>query len=340
MNRELSTSATTICNHCNSDDRWLLHNVRLRGLYRKLCTSCVLKLHPSSFCPTCFALHEPSSHPTPSLHNSNNNRTLVCFKCSSLSHATCVPPNAPKSPYLCPPCSNPNFKFFDFKKPNSSKTHKEGENLKNDLHQSMDQKSAKVLFAAAKIAANSMSKAAASAKGEAERRVREAALARKRAKEALEHVALIAAREREKVKRKDGLGDVGTEILMQKRENLGGREISVLGAVNNNGNTFVGRETGFKMQNAVVPVEKNGGIIAGGVKGGERTVSSSPPGMRQLVGRNLGSNNVNEKLGTKTGYVGQAGKNNLGGEKMSNGMQSNAQHLQNNNGGKEDKGPQ
>lgn len=52
-----------------------------------------------------------------------------------------------------------------------------------------------MLVAAARIAAVSMSKAAAAARFDAERRAREAAVARKRAREALENLAEILARE-------------------------------------------------------------------------------------------------------------------------------------------------
>jgi len=195
--RATSTAAVAAtCDHCGYDDRWVLHNVRLRGKYLKLCTSCVLKLHPTSFCPTCFCLHEPSAIPSSS---TSINKTLTCFKCSSLSHLTCVPPNVPKSPYLCPPCSNPSFKFFDFQKPrkgqsnggdcsDSKKVPEEGDG------QAIDERAAKIFLAAARIAASSMNKAAAVAKVDAERRVKEAAVARKRAKEAIDHVMALSAR--------------------------------------------------------------------------------------------------------------------------------------------------
>lgn len=69
----------------------------------------------------------------------------------------------------------------------------------------MDVGSAKALVAAAKIAALSMSKAAAVARVEAERRVKEAALAKKRAREALESLLYLAAEEKKgKLARVDG----------------------------------------------------------------------------------------------------------------------------------------
>lgn len=62
----------------------------------------------------------------------------------------------------------------------------------------MDKESARALVAAARIAAATMSKAAHTARIEAERRVKEAALARKRAREALERVASLSLKEKER----------------------------------------------------------------------------------------------------------------------------------------------
>lgn len=52
----------------------------------------------------------------------------------------------------------------------------------------MDEKGARVLLAAARIAADSVGKAAAGARAEAEKRVKEAAVAKRRAKEAIEEL--------------------------------------------------------------------------------------------------------------------------------------------------------
>ncbi|GMG99810.1 hypothetical protein Nepgr_001650 [Nepenthes gracilis] len=327
MNREPAAATTAVCSNCNAEDQWLLHNVRLRGSYRKLCTSCVLKLHPSSFCPTCFSLHDPAN-PRPS---SQSRSILICFKCSSVSHTSCVPPNAPKSPYLCPPCSNPNFKVFYFKTPSNStsKIQKEGEDPKPN-RQIMDQRSAKALLAAAKISASSMSKAAALAKSEAERRVKEAALARKRAKEALEHVALLSARER--IKRREVVGEVEVSFSLHKRENLGASKVS--GAVNNVGG---GRETGFKVQNVVVQMEKNGVISSDGRDEDIGRVVSPPGVVRSLKEQNAG--NLNEEKQGSDG-VSLSAANNFPGEKLSNGLpSSSSQNLHYNHGAEDDVGP-
>lgn len=66
----------------------------------------------------------------------------------------------------------------------------------------IDDKAAKVLLCAAKIASVSMSKAVAVARNEAEKRVKEAAVSRKRAKEALEYISVGTASSG-KVKRKE-----------------------------------------------------------------------------------------------------------------------------------------
>ncbi|KAF8392659.1 hypothetical protein HHK36_023008 [Tetracentron sinense] len=170
------------CGGCGSDELWLLHNVRHRGIYRRLCTSCVLKSFPGSFCPICYEFFEGSSP---------SNDDVLCLKCPSISHSACVGLDvAPR--YVCPPCENPSFLFFDIG--GSSKTSKgcDGKSV------GIDQKSGKVLLAAARIASFSMNKATATARVEMEKRAKEAALTKKRAKEALERVALLASKEKEK----------------------------------------------------------------------------------------------------------------------------------------------
>ncbi|XAR52756.1 hypothetical protein NMG60_11020989 [Bertholletia excelsa] len=177
------TPTPSICMNCGAEERRLLHHVRHRGNFRRLCTSCVLRLHPQSFCPTCFLVYDRSP---PASTDS-----VTCFKCYSSSHSPCVGANA-TSPYVCPLCANPHAPIFAPKKTSDG----QGRNWR-----AIDKKAAKVLLAAARIAANSMSKAALVARAEAERRVKEAAFTRKRAREGLEHVAFLVAKE--KVKRKE-----------------------------------------------------------------------------------------------------------------------------------------
>ncbi|KAK0592227.1 hypothetical protein LWI29_015433 [Acer saccharum] len=160
------------CGNCGAHLRGLLHNVRLRGIQRKLCTSCVLRLHPSSFCPVCFAFYD-SNPPHPS-------KRFACSKCASFTHSLCAS-TPPPSPYLCPPCSAPSPASFTF--------------FRNDASagggRRIDGKSAAVILCAARIASASMAKAVAVARIEAEKKAKDAASARKRAREALERVALL-----------------------------------------------------------------------------------------------------------------------------------------------------
>ncbi|CAN0857882.1 hypothetical protein LINGRAHAP2_LOCUS6966 [Linum grandiflorum] len=161
------------CTNCSSKASWLLHDVRHRRTYRRLCTSCVLLLHPSSFCPICFSIHgsaPPDEQP---------GELLRCSNCSSLTHSRCAPSHPlPPFPYLCPPCSDPTFSFF------SPSTATGGV--------SIDAKMATALLCASKIAASSMDEAVKQAEDDAERMVKEAAVCRKSVKEALDRISVVA----------------------------------------------------------------------------------------------------------------------------------------------------
>ncbi|XP_040990823.1 uncharacterized protein LOC121237949 [Juglans microcarpa x Juglans regia] len=168
------------CGGCGSSDRWILHTLRHRASYRRLCTDCVLKNHQSLFCPLCLAVFDKDSSPLPPPAD-----RLICLNCPSISHRSCVPPNESAVPsFLCPPCSNPSFTFFN---PNGS----------GDNKRVIDKNLAKVLLAAARISAASMNKAAATARLDAERRAKEAAFAKKKAREALDRLALLFLKENE-----------------------------------------------------------------------------------------------------------------------------------------------
>ncbi|KDO43435.1 hypothetical protein CISIN_1g025319mg [Citrus sinensis] len=164
------TTTTGDCGNCGAHVATFLFNVRLRGIHRRLCTKCVLKLHPSSFCPVCFAFYD-SNPPHPS-------KRQACSQCSSFTHSHCA--TSPPSPYLCRLCSPSSY---------SSIT------LMNDMPSSspkrIDDKSAAMVLCAAKIASSSMAKAVTVARNEAEKKVRDAALARKKAREALERVGVL-----------------------------------------------------------------------------------------------------------------------------------------------------
>nr|GMD43841.1 S-antigen protein [Ipomoea batatas] len=204
------------CGNCGAVERRLpLHDVRHRGNFRKLCTTCVLRLHSQSFCPTCFTVYNPSPP------RSSQNDAVTCFKCYSSSHTQCVGPNPP-NPYICPLCVTPNSSIFALRKPNGASVDAKIGNGNSNSCRVIDKAAARVLLAAARIAATSMSKAAMAARTEAERRAKEAAFTRKRAREALEHVTHLAAKE--KVRRKEvllvssqvrpsGGGNVGSVVV-------------------------------------------------------------------------------------------------------------------------------
>ncbi|XVF31528.1 hypothetical protein REPUB_Repub16aG0153400 [Reevesia pubescens] len=157
------------CSNCGAHAPHFLHQVRLLGILRRLCTSCVLRLHPSSFCPACFDFYA-ASPPHPS-------KRVSCSNCSSFTHSHCAGDTLLSS-YLCPPCQDSSFSFFPLR------------------DNKMDKKLALALLCAAKIASSSMGKAVTVAWAEADRKVREAALARKRAREALEHLLLVTSKEK------------------------------------------------------------------------------------------------------------------------------------------------
>ncbi|XP_077240514.1 uncharacterized protein LOC143881363 isoform X2 [Tasmannia lanceolata] len=184
---------TTVCTGCESKEPLLLHNVRHKGIFHSLCTLCVLKFHPASFCPNCFEVYE-----FPPLIDFIN-----CSKCPSISHSTCVSPEiAPH--YICPICTDPCYSDSSCKK------------FKLDL------KSAKVLLAAARIAGVSMRRAAVVARLEAERKVREATLAKKRAREVLERVPLITTKEKKNGKETKG----NTLAVERKKKSKGNRPLA------------------------------------------------------------------------------------------------------------------
>ncbi|KAK7269475.1 hypothetical protein RIF29_22202 [Crotalaria pallida] len=164
------------CTNCNITDRWVLHRLLFRGTDRNLCTSCVLRLHPSSFCPTCLEFFDHSLSSTSPSPSSSAHRFISCTKCPSLTHLRCLPPSSPPpSSFLCPSCSNPSFKFF---------------NPDNARHV-LDKKNSRVALCAAKIASASGAKVLNIARVRADRTAREAASARKRAKDALERIAKL-----------------------------------------------------------------------------------------------------------------------------------------------------
>ncbi|CAN4083057.1 unnamed protein product [Withania somnifera] len=154
------------CAVCFISHPLILHLLPFRGLYRHLCTTCVLNTYPGSFCPICFDVFLPNPPP--------DHLCLPCSKCPSISHLSCVPDASSSSgDYLCPPCSNPNFTFF-YVTPNQA----------NNVIQ-INLRLAKQLVAAATIAFESINNVAVMARINAETRVKEALSAKTEASQAL-----------------------------------------------------------------------------------------------------------------------------------------------------------
>ncbi|OMP09428.1 putative DNA binding protein [Corchorus olitorius] len=205
-NNPIPTNPSKQCGNCGAHSGYFLHQVRLLGILRRLCTSCVLRLHPSSFCPACFDYYNgsPPQHP---------NR-IACSNCSSLAHSHCAGGTFLSS-YLCPPCKDSSFSFFPLK------------------DNKIDKNLALPLLCAAKISAASMEKAANVARAEAVKKAQDAALAKKRAREALEHLLYVTIRENARNKENenakvedmdldngDGDGDIDVDLVRHIEDSL------------------------------------------------------------------------------------------------------------------------
>ncbi|KAJ0743689.1 putative transcription factor C2H2 family [Helianthus annuus] len=179
----MSDDSTATCSQCNLTHPKILHHIRLNATFRRLCTTCVLRLHPNHFCPSCLTVY----------HRSPPENAIVCFKCHSFSHRTCVSPSVTvRTP--CATCLNPNGVVFS---PRSSSWIYNS----NNGSRRIDLAAARLLVAAAEISTVSMSRAEAAAVKEAEWRAKEASEWGKKAKEAVNHV--VKVREIEKKKRDD-----------------------------------------------------------------------------------------------------------------------------------------
>ncbi|EYU19384.1 hypothetical protein MIMGU_mgv1a019129mg [Erythranthe guttata] len=180
---------TAACGNCNVFERMLLFHVLRRGVYLHLCATCVLRLHHQLFCPNCFQVHPSPPPPSPS----NDAAFTTCTKCFSSSHTICVP--SPRTtPYICRLCTDPNAATFRLKTLKEAGVGETGGDPRRRAV--MDADAVKKLFAAAKIATNSMNNAAVAASEDAERKVMEAAMARKGATQALERVAYLEVKEK------------------------------------------------------------------------------------------------------------------------------------------------
>ncbi|CAD6334693.1 unnamed protein product [Miscanthus lutarioriparius] len=158
-------------------DAWPLHHFRHEGVFCLLCSSCVLLYSPSAFCASC--LHILSSSPAAAAAPPGDpavaapGPTAPCSACGvSVAHLSCVP-GADRHPFVCPPCAaTAEGRAFSFAPAPGRRP--------------LQERDARVLLVAARLAHDSVSRAAAAAREEAERRVAEAAAARKRSREMLD----------------------------------------------------------------------------------------------------------------------------------------------------------
>lgn len=164
----MSTLTTTIaCQFCGNKSKWFKHHVVHLGTSKTLCTDCVIYLHARSLFPICFTIHENSNkHVT-------SNVVVSCVRCYSSSHVSCIGSHL-NAPYLCVMCLNLNLPLLVLGNSNGGKI--------------ADEKAAKIFLAACKILADSMKKAAVTAKVEMEAKTREATNARELAIKVVEHV--------------------------------------------------------------------------------------------------------------------------------------------------------
>lgn len=195
---------------CVSRNPWPVHHVRYRSNLCRLCTSCVLRSHPGSFCPKCFDLIDPScgrstQQQQPPL------AVVHCVSCTSVCHTACLSEAEKATSFICPSCANPNgYSYFPLdcdgegdasaspsKKMRAADADGGEAGLPADAQgkRRIDLESAKVLLAAARLASASMHKAVAVARSAADRKAKDAVVARKKAKEMLEKVLMAGKNE-------------------------------------------------------------------------------------------------------------------------------------------------
>ncbi|CAN8269185.1 unnamed protein product [Cochlearia groenlandica] len=181
------------CAVCDESEPSFIHTVSKNGVFRRLCTDCLLKEHRDFFCPVCLNVFAGISPPQQS--------RLLCLNCPSITHLSCSPPSSSTvaaAGFTCPPCSDPNFSFFPRSRlPISAQNGANGENGDGGSKSKtvLNVESVKALVAAANIAAVSMSSAAAKLKNEAVKKIMEARTAKMRAKAALGNLHDIVLRQ-------------------------------------------------------------------------------------------------------------------------------------------------
>ncbi|GKE36043.1 hypothetical protein Tco_1455365, partial [Tanacetum coccineum] len=156
-----------VCGRCGDIDRKILHHIRLKGAFHHFCTTCVLHTHKQTFCPSCLTIH----------HHSPPQNAVVCYKCRSFSHSTCVTRHGSHL-FSCFSCLNPGSLDFDMK-------IKEG---RSGGFKGINGVSGKLLVLAAEISNVSMRNAVVAAHNDAVNRGKEAVYAWKMAREAVVRV--------------------------------------------------------------------------------------------------------------------------------------------------------
>ncbi|KAG8067087.1 hypothetical protein GUJ93_ZPchr0005g14830 [Zizania palustris] len=159
-------------------DAWPLHHVRHDGVFCRLCSSCVMLYHPAAFCSACLHLLPPASDAAVDQEKRADpalappGPIVACSSCGLfVAHRSCAQDSAS---FVCPPCAAAaEGRSFSFTPDGAGR-------------RTMDERDARVLLVAARLAHESVGRAAVAAREEAERCVREAAAARKRSREMLD----------------------------------------------------------------------------------------------------------------------------------------------------------
>ncbi|CAA7051241.1 unnamed protein product [Microthlaspi erraticum] len=177
------------CAVCEESEPSFIHTVSNSGVFRRLCTDCLLREHREIFCPVCVDLFNGCLPPDDG---------ITCVNCPSIAHRSCSPPpssfaasSSSVTSFTCPTCSDPNFSFFPKSHVPSSGNGTDGSGTL------LDEKSAKALVAASKIAVVSMTDAAAMLKEEAVKKILDAKMAKMRAKDALGNLQDIVLRQKD-----------------------------------------------------------------------------------------------------------------------------------------------
>uniref|UniRef100_A0A0E0KY77 Uncharacterized protein n=1 Tax=Oryza punctata TaxID=4537 RepID=A0A0E0KY77_ORYPU len=176
-------------------DAWPLHNVRHQGVFCRLCSSCVLLYHPAAFCSACLLLLPPAAASAASaardLVAAPPGPVAACSSCGLfVAHHSCVPDSVS---FVCPTCADAAVgKVYSYTPAGGGAAGR----------RTMDERAARVLLVAARVAHESISRAAAAAREEADRSAREAAVARNHARELLDAACRVAEAEALEAKKK------------------------------------------------------------------------------------------------------------------------------------------